>query len=56
LDTSLQGNDTNIIVATDKSEGIYWEVGLVGEITRTERFGHVFSFEGFSGGKERGNK
>jgi hypothetical protein len=35
---------------------MYWEVGLVGQKTRWEKFGHVSSFEGFCGGKECANK
>jgi hypothetical protein len=52
----MHGNNSNIIVATDKSEGIYWEVGLVSHKTKRKKFGNTFSFEGFSGGKQCGNK
>jgi hypothetical protein len=45
---------TNITVVTDKVKGMYWEVGLVGRKSR--KFGNVFSFERFCGGKQCGNK
>jgi hypothetical protein len=33
LNPRMQGNDTNIIIMTEKAD-IYWEVGLVGQKTR----------------------
>jgi hypothetical protein len=57
VNTSMQGNDTsiNIIAVTDKCGGIYWQVGIVGQIIRWEHFGNVFSFEEFCSGEPRGN-
>jgi hypothetical protein len=52
----MHTNNTMSIVVTDKSEGIYWEVGLVSQKIRIENFEHIFSLEGFCGGKQRGDK
>jgi hypothetical protein len=49
LNTSMQGNDTNIIVVTDKAKAL-----LVLWVRKLE--GKIFSFEGFCGGKQCGNK
>jgi hypothetical protein len=37
----MKENDTNIIIVTE-SEGIYWEVGLMGQITR-RKYLEIFS-------------
>jgi hypothetical protein len=48
----MHGNDTNIIVVTDKVKVFVGKLGLVGQKTKMEEFGDVFSFEGFCGGKQ----
>jgi hypothetical protein len=54
MNPSMQENYANIIIVTE-IEFIYWEVGLVGQKTGREKFGYVFSFEGFCGEKQFGN-
>jgi hypothetical protein len=52
----MQGNDTNIIVVTDKMRRFGGEIGLMSQKTGTKWFLHVFTFEEFCRGKECGKK
>jgi hypothetical protein len=50
LNTSMQGNDTDIVV-TDKVKALIGKLGLWVRKIEGKSL-HVFSFEGFCGGKE----
>jgi hypothetical protein len=52
LSTSMHANSTNTIIVTDKMKACIGKLGLC----RRKNVGHVFSFEGFCGAKQCGNK